>query len=203
MSASTIVSMAVEGVTDEMALRRLLREAGLAEGPVFGKNGKQALMKRVNGYNQAAHRSPWLVLVDLDHDAECAPPFIVKELPHPASKMCFRVAVRALEAWLLGDIERFAPFMGVPSSRLPANPDGVENPKDLVVALARASHKKAIRQDMVPDPASGRKIGPAYASRLIEFIQDIENGWRPEEAEKRSESLRRARAAVNDLASRK
>jgi len=60
---------------------------------VYGKNGKAHLRQRLNGYNQAAHFNPWLVLVDLDHEADCAPLFRAAWLPKPGPLMCFRVAV--------------------------------------------------------------------------------------------------------------
>ena len=54
-----------------------------------------------------------------------------------------------------------------------------------------------IRDDMVPREGSGRSIGPAYVSRIIEFAL---SHWRPAEASHRSESLRRAIACLNNLA---
>ena len=113
--------------------------------------------------------------------------------------MCFRVAVRELEAWILSDSERVADFLGVSPGRVPANPDLLTDPKATMVGLAQASRRNDIRQDMVPRPGSGQRVGPAYASRIIEFVQDTGGGWRPDIAERNSDSLRRCVAAIRRL----
>ena len=79
------INVLVEGVTDEVLVRRLLRYVGLSCGTVYGKEGKGALLKRLPNYNQAARFAPWLVVVDLDRDAECAPLFLRSTLPNPAN----------------------------------------------------------------------------------------------------------------------
>jgi len=158
---------------------------------VYGKDGKQKLLERLRGYNNAARFSPWLVLVDLDRDAECAPPFVAARLPVPSEHMCFRVAVPEVEAWLLGDRERLARFLNVDPGWIPGDPEGLPNPKMQVVNLARRSRSREIFADMVPRRESGRSEGAAYASRLIEFISDSRRGWRPTVAARSSNSLRR------------
>jgi hypothetical protein len=95
---SVTISAAAEGITDEAVVRRLILHVGAQPGTVYGKQGKQHLRTRIAGFNNAAQHMPWLVLVDLDHDADCAPPLRAKWLPAPARWMCFRVAVRAVEA---------------------------------------------------------------------------------------------------------
>ena len=69
-SHSVVISGAVEGSVDEAALYRLVAHMGATSGPVYGKRGKPHLRQRIGGYNQTARLSPWVVLVDLDHDAE-------------------------------------------------------------------------------------------------------------------------------------
>jgi hypothetical protein len=75
MSRPVIIHGAVEGMIDEAVLRRLVKEIGAMAGPVYGKNGKSFLLERLRAYNQAARFSPWIILIDLDDDDECAPPF--------------------------------------------------------------------------------------------------------------------------------
>lgn len=191
-----MISAAVEGLVDETVLRRLVEEAGAQLGPVHGKNGKPHLRRGLDGYNRAARLGPWVVLVDLDHEAECAPPLRTAWLPHPAPGMCFRIAVREVEAWLLGDRERLAPFLGVSVSRVPTAPESEQDPKRMMVSLARHSRRRECREDMVPRAGSGRTEGPAYASRLIEFV---ESQWRPEVAAHYSDSLRRCRERLQQL----
>ncbi len=105
--------------------------------------------------------------------------------------MCFRVAVRSIETWLLADRERIAQFLAVPLSHVPQNPEAIAHPKQTMVQLARQSRKKAIREDMIPRHGDSRSEGPAYASRLIEFVSDTIEGWRPDMASESSDSLRR------------
>ena len=72
--APAVISGAVEGDVDEAVVRRLILHVGAEPGPIHGKRGKGHLRRNLPGYNQAARYGPWVVLVDLDHDAECAPP---------------------------------------------------------------------------------------------------------------------------------
>ena len=191
------ISAAVEGVTDEAVIRRLITHVGAEPGPVYGKTGKPSLREKIAGYNNAARHAPWVVLVDLDQDAHCAPHLCASWIPAPAEHLCFRVAVRAVEAWLIADAEALAGFLGVGRARVPADPENLANPKEALVNVARTSRRREIRDDMVPREGSGRSIGPAYVSRIIEFAL---SHWRPAEASHRSESLRRAIACLNNLA---
>jgi hypothetical protein len=81
----------------------MILEMGAQPGPVYGKNGKRHLRERITGYNNAACFSPWIVLLDLDHDSGCAPPLRNDWLGALAPFMCLRIAVRQVEAWLLAD----------------------------------------------------------------------------------------------------
>jgi hypothetical protein len=197
MADGVAISAAVEGIVDEAVARTLILFAGGSPGPVYGKQGKPFLQQRICGYNTAAQHAPWIVLVDLDTDHNCAPLLCVSWLPQLASRLCFRVAVRAVEAWLLADAERIAAFLRISRSKVPADPESLDNPKAAMVALARASRRMDIREDMVPRDGSGRPVGPAYASRLIEFAS---SSWRPQIAAQGADSLRRAIACLKHLA---
>ena len=197
VSAVSAISAAVEGMLDEAVVRRLVRHAGALAGTVYGKNGKPFLKERIAGYNNAARHAPWIVLVDLDSEHQCPPPLRETWLPHPAPQMCFRVAVRAVEAWLMADAERLAAFIGVPRRRIPADPEREEYPKQAMVNLARSSRRRDVREDMVPRDGSGRTVGPAYTSRLVEYATDR---WRPHVAARSADSLQRAVACLRRLA---
>lgn len=189
--AGATVTAAVEGDIDETVVRRVLEHAGFNLGTVHGRLGKARLLTSLPGYNSAARHAPWIVLVDLDRDCDCAPTCIRQWLPHASEKMCFRAAVRAIEAWLLADRERIARFLGISENRVPRNPDELNNPKQVLVNLARDSRHAGVRQDIVPNARSGRAVGPLYNLRMIEFIEDKANGWRVDEAAGVSESLGR------------
>lgn len=193
------VNLLVEGPTDEVVARRLLCHVGLECSRVYGNQGKDHLLRRLHTYNQAARYSPWLAIADLDQSAECAPDFVGGHLPQPAVAMVFRVAVRAVEAWLLADAVHLGAFLGVSPTRIPTEPDGEADPKRTLVNLARQSRRKSIRRDMVPRAASGGRVGPGYAARVIEFVSSVDSGWDPRAATSRSESLERCIAALRLL----
>jgi len=196
MTELVVVSAAVEGIVDEAVVRKLIVQAGGRPGTVYGKSGKPHLRRQIQGYNNAARHSPWIVLVDLDRDAECAPPLCGQWVPDPAQHLCFRVAVREIEAWLMADAETLASFLSVARSRLAADPERLLEPKTEMVNLARHSRRREIREDMVPRERSGRQVGLAYAARLMEYV---ETRWRPEVAAQGAESLRRAIACLRQL----
>jgi hypothetical protein len=189
MERPVIISAAVEGLVDEAVVRKLIVLAGGRPGTIYGKNGKSFLRRKIIGYNNAARHFPWLVLMDLDRDADCAPPVCKEWVPDPAPNLCFRVAVREVEAWLMADAEALGGFLGVARNRIPLHPEEIDDPKIMMVNLARHSRHMPIRVDMVPRLGSGRQVGPAYVSRLIEFIQDR---WRLEVAARQADSLNRA-----------
>jgi len=199
MTNPVVISAAVEGILDEVVLRRLIEGLGALPGSVYGKNGKSFLLEKLNAYNQAARFFPWVILIDLDHDDDCAPPYQKSCLPHPAPYMCFRVAVREIEAWLLADRESLAKFLSVGASRIPHDPENLNRPKSTMVEIARHSRRRDVRENMVPRAGSGRKIGPAYTSLLIEFARNPEHGWRPSVAAKSSDSLDRCMRRLEQL----
>ena len=99
------IRAAVEGATDEAVVQRLIGHSGGQIGSVYGRRASR-IAREIAGYNIAARNGPWFVLVDLDNDADCAPPLRDAWLPDPAPGLCFRVAVRAVEAWLMADPRR-------------------------------------------------------------------------------------------------
>jgi hypothetical protein len=73
---NTVVSIAVEGDHDAVALKRILSVVGLETGTVHAMGGKGALDQRVLGFNQSARHFRWLIVRDLDQDAKCAPELV-------------------------------------------------------------------------------------------------------------------------------
>jgi hypothetical protein len=187
----------VEGAVDEAVLRRLAAEVGVELLDVLGMRGKGHLLQNLERDNRAAQREPWIILVDLDRDAECAPAARERWLAEAAPRMCFRVVVRAIEAWLLADREKLARFLGVSPALVPRKPEDLADPKRKVVDLARRSRQRAIREGMVPKPKSGQPTGPEYVPLLIEFVK---KEWRPEAAARNVDSLRRCRERLQALA---
>lgn len=187
------VSVAVEGDTDAAVAERLLQHAGHEAGRVYVAHGKTNLTSLLAGYNNAAKYWFWFVLRDLDHDASCAPALVENLLPQVASRMVLRVAVREMEAWLLGDCERVAWFLAVPAKLIPGDPESLDHPKRALVDIARQSKRRTVREDMVPREGSTAQVGPGYTSRVIEYAHAH---WRPDVAATRCGSLRRCLAAL-------
>lgn len=183
------ISGAVEGISDEAVFQRVVIARGAAVHRIQVQRGKANLRRALPGYNAAAQGYPWLVLVDLDEDFDCAAALVAAWLPAPSTYMRFRVVVREVEAWLLADRDRFMSFFAVPAAAVPDQPDELLDPKATLLTAISRSRRKAIRIDMLPRPDSGRRVGAAYTSRLIEFASDSDQGWRPTIAAQRSPSL--------------
>ena len=188
MSRAVVVNIAVEGDLDEVVLTKLLTSVGIEVLHAYGKRGKDHLRKNVQGYNQAARHGRWVILVDLNDDAECPPPFVTSWLPNRNPNLQLRVAVRAVEAWLLAHREEMARFLGVPQPKVPLQPENEFNPKMTLINLARRSRSKTLRQDIVPRPGSASSQGPGYTSRLMEFTMRY---WNPQRASNHAPSLKR------------
>jgi hypothetical protein len=185
-------------MVDEAVVRRLIEYAGGKPNTVHVANGKAHLRQKIDAYNHAAEYAPWIVLVDLDNE-ECAPALRQSWLPTASRLMSFRVAVREIESWLLADRPRIAEFLGLSVAKVPLAPDSLDDPKRTLVDLSRRSRRRDIREDMIPRPGSGRSEGPAYSSRIIEFVR---THWRPSLAINHSTSLRSCCTAIEAIVER-
>ncbi len=188
--------MVVEGDTDLPVARKLVRDAGLDVALELDCAGKSQLDEHLSGYNAAAQGSPWFVLRDLNGDALCAAALLEQRRFKPSQWMCFRIAVREMEAWLLADAHEFSAFFDVEETLVPGDPDAEADPTTVIVNLARKSRSGAIRRALVPPPGSSTVVGPLYEAKIIEFG---ERHWNLARAARRSESLRRARKALRGL----
>jgi hypothetical protein len=163
-------------------------------GVRYNGGGFGWIKKRIGGFNNAAKGMPYFVLTDLD-TSQCAPALIRQWLHAPKNpNLLLRVAVREVEAWLLGCRESFATFLSIPENRISVDVDEISNPKEFVVNLARRSKKREIRAAIVPEDGSTAKIGPDYNGRLMHFV---ERSWDPAVAKVHSPSLRRTIDALD------
>jgi hypothetical protein len=191
------VTSAFEGSTDEPIILRLATLVGADLVALYPSRGKGKLDQKLSAYNQAARHSAWFVLRDFDHDADCPQALIQQLLPHPSDHMCLRLAVRASEAWLLADRAAIGDFIGVRAQYVPADPETLTNPKEAVIALARRSKRRAIRDDIVPKPGATRVVGPGYTARMVEYAL---KHWNPTRAANNAPSLKRCIVALKALA---
>lgn len=184
------VRIAVEGNLDEAVAERLITLCGGQPGKVSPKQGRPYVLEHIGGYNEGArYGGIWFVLVDLDQQPECAPELVAEMLSDPAAGMCFRVAVREVEAWLLADRAGFAKWAGVHANLIPDDVEAIARPKERLVAIVRESRWRERRDAIVPRPDSGRSAGPAYSDVLTEFVA---SDWDVEAAARAAPSLARA-----------
>jgi hypothetical protein len=191
------VDIAVEGELDVEILKKIFASLNVEVANCYGKRGKNYLRDNVLRYNQAAanlHRG-WVVLVDLNQEAPCPPPLVEDWLSHQSRYFQLRVAVRAVESWLLADREEIAHFLRISRARIPMNPEEQQDPKQTLINIARYSKNRDIREDVVPRVGSTARQGPAYTSRLIEFVTQY---WDPERAANRAPSLSRSLRVLGD-----
>lgn len=165
-----LVKVVVEGDLDALVAEYLLNKAGLAIGDTYVRNGKAQLDIRINGYNNAARHSPWLVLRDLDKDAECAPALIKALVPEPAPWLMLRVPVRTIETWLIADAVGISNFLGISHTVVPSAPENLDDPKVELIGLARRSNRR-IASGLIPTDRSGRSVGIEYNAVMEEFIR--------------------------------
>ncbi len=177
----------VEGSVDEAVVKRVLSSLCIETGTIYHAS-IPAFKTRLRRFNHAARHSPWFALCDLDQE-ECAPLRSRRYLPEPVPGMCFRIAVRAVEAWLLADRESVARFLGVAKGAVPAAPEQERDPKSRLVAIAHRSRSRAIREGLAPAEGDFRGVGPEYTLMIGEFVRDR---WSPQRAADRAPSLRRA-----------
>jgi hypothetical protein len=192
------IKIVAEGDTDFPVARAVVKLAGLTPGDEIDCGGKTKLDAKLPGYNAAAAHGPWLVLRDLDHDETCAGRLVTRLVKEPGRFLCLRIAVRAVETWLMADAERLASFIHVPKTRIPHEPDKLDDPKVTLVNIARGSRKPDIVRDMVPREGASRKIGPGYEGRISDFAQEH---WRADVARASSPSLDRCIRALERLRS--
>ncbi|MFQ3623012.1 MAG: hypothetical protein SNJ73_05640, partial [Acetobacteraceae bacterium] len=182
-----------EGPVDAAVARRLIVAVGGQPGTDYGTprgaRGKDALDKRVKGLVVAArHGRRVLVLRDLDAEP-CAGPVIRRLAPDPPSTFCLRLAVRAVEAWLLADHDGLAKGLKVRKDGLPPQPETLADPKGELRRIGKRSRNAEVRSQCTASP----QVFGALASSLAADC------WDPRRAAKRAPSLARALAHLERL----
>ncbi len=96
----------------------------------------------------------------------------------------------------MADREELAEYLHVKVDTIPGNPEAIEKPKAQMLQIARRSRSRVVREDMLPRPSGGAKVGPLYSARMIEFAT---KRWRPQVAAMASDSLRRSLQRISEL----
>jgi hypothetical protein len=183
------INLAVEDELSEVVARRILEytQRPYVVCACYRRGGYGYLKDRINSFNEAARIVPFVVLTDLDK-AECAPALIREWLSHPRHpNLLLRVAVPEVEAWLLADGPGLAQFLGVAPAIVPSNVESLPDAKNTLIALARRSRRRDLRDSIVPPPGSSRTQGPDYNGALSLFVQQ----WDIGEAMQHAPSLQR------------
>jgi len=117
--------------------------------------------------------------------------------PHQRPENLYlRVAVREIESWLLADHHGMRKLLGK-AGGLPANPDTLREPKEHLLGLVARYAAKAVKEDLLAKQGAIASQGLGYNALLSAFVWDT---WDPARAATRSESLKRTRDRLRDLA---
>jgi hypothetical protein len=188
-------------LSEAVALKLVARVPGLEHGLLLRRGGNGYLRSRMPQWSDLARRQPVLVLTDLD-TLTCPSALIGSWLGGrlPSTGLLLRVAVRTIEAWLLADEAAATALLGQRASAgLPRDPDGILDPKSLLVRLASRAPRD-VRLDICPARGVPARQGLGYNARLSGFVRD---SWDPERAAIRSDSLRRAMVRIGEVVSRR
>jgi len=193
-----IVDMLVEGVTDEIVARKLIRFTRHEPGAVHGKAGQGYIRATISGYNvRATFGNPVLALVDFaDTRLDCPPQVPSTWLAERSSRLLLRVVVRELESWLLADRPGVARFLGISAALVPRNPEQLPDPKQKFVNLARRSRRRRIHENIVPQEGASSIVGPGYIAAVYEFVESF---WNVQEALHYADSLYRCVERLREL----
>lgn len=191
--------LVVEDAPSEAVLRRLvsLPEHDLQVTSVFRAGGFGQIKGRLANFRNACHVIPHIVLTDLD-TCPCPPELLknwqVGKLPE---HMLMRIAVREVESWLLADREGIAKLIGVPLVKIPACPDELADPKQVLLNLARKSKSPRFASEFVPAKNSKAQHGPFYNQHLTAFATQF---WDSHQAGLASPSLKRSMDRIKAFA---
>ncbi len=194
------VALATEDELSEAVGIRLLAEHSekIDVGLCLRRGGNGYLRSKLANFCQMARLNPLLMITDLDRWT-CPAALCGDWLGRTArpEKLLLRVAVREIEAWLLADHEAMAALLGATiATRLPSLPEIIENPKEFLLGLA-ARAPRDVRMDLCVEAGAAARQGLGYNARLSMFVREIRS---PERASSRSDSLRRGRERIRQLA---
>lgn len=178
-------------------LKRMLQETKRPYNIGYEHNSRGFgwIKNKINELNNAAKGMAWFVMTDLDQE-ECAPLLLrswLRDARHP--NLLLRIAVREVEAWLLGSRTTFAEFAGIKVNRIQASVEQIDKPKEYLINLVRRSKKRDLLEDIVPRTPMA-KTGPDYNGRLTQYVQKY---WDPVEAQENSPSLRKTIRALEEF----
>jgi hypothetical protein len=184
------ITLATEDeLSEAIALRVLAAFPAITIGVCLRRGGNGYLRSKIRNFcEMARHHGTVLVLTDLDTNVCPAALRKLRRIPQPQG-LLLRVAEREIESWLLADHDAVATLLSKSGQRrLPEKPDGLSDPKDVLLNLA--SHApKDVRLDLRAEKGAIARQGLGYNARLCHLVR---TEWQPDRAAERSPSLRRA-----------
>ena len=185
------------GVEDDLSFRvatSLIKKvfvAGYAPQRLHTKKagGYGAIKGNLEKYQNLSMKQPVVLVTDLDQ-YECAPTLIKDWFGrHGQSKfLCFRVAVREIESWLMADRTNFASYLGVSEAKMPREIESENDPKARLISIAKNARRN-IRDEIVRSSSTGLAQALGYNDALSIFV---DSSWNMDAAAVQSNSLRRA-----------
>lgn len=189
-------SLLVDGNLDEAVGRRIVKELGGSVEVAYGKKGYGYIKNNIRKFDRCSTQySSLLALVDLmDTGFDCPPDLIRKLLPTSRPDTIFRIAVREIESWLIADRDNISKFLSVSKNIINNYPDGLYDPKQTLINIARRSRSREIKRLLVPKDDSTAVEGPGYTYKMMQFVNEI---WDIYAACEKSDSLRRCVNVLN------
>lgn len=126
-----------EGASDGAVARKLITTAGFIPGRDYlagtRRRGKNVFNERLAGLNaEVAHGNPALAIRDWDGEASCPGDLVGDLVARRHPRLTLRVAVYSIESWLMADRGAYARFFGVRLSGIPAQPESIQQPKQML-----------------------------------------------------------------------
>jgi hypothetical protein len=193
------VALATEDFLSEAVGYRLIGDlnGNLEVGQTLRKRGSGYLKSNMRNFCELARQMPVVLITDLD-TKEC-PATLIEDWSRNESlprQLTFRVAVRQIESWLLGDIEGIGRLLKVSTARISRRPDSLSNAKRHLLMLAQDA-PRSIRNELIVETGAVASQGLGYNEILGEFVR---TKWNPTSAATRSGSLLRAQRRLGEMA---
>ena len=191
--------LVVEDAPGEAVLRRVFAELAprWSVALVHDCGGFGRMRAQLPRYRNASRVYPHFLLTDLDR-RPCAGALMADwAVRSEPPNFLFRVAVREIEAWLMGDRHGVAAWLQVALSKVPQSPEAEADPKARLIGLARGSRSRRLAMEFCPAPRSSASQGPLYNDHIVRFVA---HRWNLAAARSAVPSLDRACRRVLELA---
>jgi hypothetical protein len=192
------VYFAYEDVVHREILKKILEYLKLDINVVNMRetHGREQLKSDMPKYNNIAYNGlTCVVLADLDRG--CPVDLLNAWLTgiRKSDNLILRFAVMEAEAWLLADYKCISEYLRVDETLITrlGLPDRILDPKGAIMKIAEKSRLKDLRDDIVSDNLSYRRVGQGYNYRMQELISFH---WDVKRAAHSSESLDRFISAM-------